>query len=134
VGIPGGCDGLALIQAGTNGERLLEAVGPQRFAQFRHRLVLTPPQHRPRHPAGLAHTYLVTSEVARSLILVTPGSGAMEQFFRQAGEPVPELVLPEAGPLDIDRIVAAAERTGAVEILGGLHRSTRPPSELLFAR
>ena len=56
--------------------------------------------------------------MARSLILITPGSGAMEQFFGQAGEPAPELVLPEAGPLDIDRIAAAAERTGAVEILG----------------
>jgi quercetin dioxygenase-like cupin family protein len=69
-------------------------------------------------PAGLAHAYLVTSEVARSLILITPGSGPMEQFFRQAGEPAPKLVLPEAGPLDIDRIAAAAERTGAVKILG----------------
>jgi hypothetical protein len=55
--------------------------------------------------------------VARSLILITPGSGAMEQFFRQAREPAPERVLPEAGPLDIDRIAAAAEGTGAVEIL-----------------
>jgi hypothetical protein len=27
-------------------------------------------------------------------------------------------VLPEAGPLDIERIAAAAERTGAVQILG----------------
>jgi hypothetical protein len=66
---------------------------------------------------GPARAQLLVSEVARSLILITPGSGAMEQFFRQAGEPAPELVLPEAGPLDIDRIAAAAERTGAVEIL-----------------
>jgi quercetin dioxygenase-like cupin family protein len=69
-------------------------------------------------PPGLAHAYLVTADVARSLILITPGSGAMEQFFRQAGEPAPERVLPEAGPLDIERIAAAADRTGAVEILG----------------
>ena len=69
-------------------------------------------------PPGLAHAYLVTSEVAHSLILITPGSGAMEQFFREAGDPAPQLVLPEAGPLDIERIAAAAERTGAVEILG----------------
>lgn len=69
-------------------------------------------------PPGLAHAYLVTSEVARSLILITPGSGAMEQFFRQAGEPAPERVLLEAGPLDIERIAGAAERTRAVEILG----------------
>jgi quercetin dioxygenase-like cupin family protein len=69
-------------------------------------------------PPGLPHAYLVTSEVARTLILITPGSGAMERFLREAGQPAPERVLPEAGPLDIERIAAAAERTGAVEILG----------------
>jgi hypothetical protein len=62
--------------------------------------------------------YLVTSEVARLLILITPGSGTMEAFFREAAEPAAERALPEAGPLDIERIAAAAERTGAVEILG----------------
>jgi quercetin dioxygenase-like cupin family protein len=69
-------------------------------------------------PPGVPHAYLVTSQVARSLVLVTPGSGAMEQFFREAGEPAAERVLPEAGPLDIERIAAAAERTRAVRILG----------------
>ena len=69
-------------------------------------------------PPGVPHAYLVTSEVARTLILITPGSGAMEQFFRAAGEPAAERVLPEAGPLDIERIAAAAERTRAVQILG----------------
>ena len=64
------------------------------------------------------HAYVVVSEVARSLILVTPGSGAMEAFFRDAGEPATERTLPPAGPLDIARIGAAAERTGAVKILG----------------
>jgi quercetin dioxygenase-like cupin family protein len=69
-------------------------------------------------PPGLPHAYLVTSAIARVLILVTPGTGAMEQFFRHAGEPAPERALPENGPLDIEKIAAAAERTGAVEILG----------------
>lgn len=69
-------------------------------------------------PPGVPHAYLVTSEIARSLILVTPGSGAMEAFFRDAGEPAAERVLPAEGPLDIERIAAAAERTGAVKILG----------------
>jgi quercetin dioxygenase-like cupin family protein len=69
-------------------------------------------------PPGVPHAYLVTSKVARTLILVTPGSGAMESFFREAGEPAAERKLPEAGPLDIERIGAAAERTRAVKILG----------------
>lgn len=69
-------------------------------------------------PPGVPHAYLVTSELARTLILITPGTGAMEQFFREAGEPAAERTLPQAGPLDIERIGAAAARTGAVEILG----------------
>jgi quercetin dioxygenase-like cupin family protein len=69
-------------------------------------------------PPGVPHAYMVTSEVARMLILITPGTGPMEQFFREAGEPAADRVLPEAGPLDIERIGAAAARTGAVEILG----------------
>ena len=69
-------------------------------------------------PPGVPHAYLVTSNVARSLILVTPGSGAMEAFFRHASEPAGERALPAQRPLDIERIAAAAERTGAVKILG----------------
>jgi quercetin dioxygenase-like cupin family protein len=69
-------------------------------------------------PPGVPHAFLVTSKVARTLILITPGSGAMENFFREAGEPAAERKLPEAGPLDVERIGAAAERTRAVKILG----------------
>jgi quercetin dioxygenase-like cupin family protein len=69
-------------------------------------------------PPGLPHAYLVTSEVARTLVLITPGTGAMERFFREAGQPAADRLLPPAGPLDLERIGAAAERTGAVEILG----------------
>jgi quercetin dioxygenase-like cupin family protein len=69
-------------------------------------------------PPEVPHAYLITSERARTLILITPGSGSMETFFRDAGEPAAEEGLPSAGPLDIERISAAAERTGAVMILG----------------
>jgi quercetin dioxygenase-like cupin family protein len=69
-------------------------------------------------PPGVPHAYLVTSAVARSLILVTPGSGAMEAFFRDASESAGERALPAEQPLDIERIAAAAERTGAVNTLG----------------
>jgi quercetin dioxygenase-like cupin family protein len=69
-------------------------------------------------PPGVRHAYLVTSEVARTLVLITPGSGAMERFFREAGEPAADRVLPPPAPLDLERIGAAAARTGAVEILG----------------
>ena len=69
-------------------------------------------------PAGVPHAYVVTSEVARMLVLITPGDGPIEAFLRDAGEPAAERALPPAGPLDIARIAAAAERTGAVKILG----------------
>jgi uncharacterized RmlC-like cupin family protein len=69
-------------------------------------------------PRGVPHAYVVTSELARLLILVTPGSGAMEALFRDAGKPAPQRTLPAEAPLDIGRIAAAAERTGAVTILG----------------
>ncbi len=69
-------------------------------------------------PRGVPHAFVVTSEVARSLILITPGSGAMEAFLRDAGEPATDRALPAEGPLDIERIRAAAERSGAVQILG----------------
>ena len=69
-------------------------------------------------PPDVPHAYLVTSDTARTLIVITPGSGPMESFFRDAGEPAPEPGLPPEGPLDIARIGAAADRSGAVEILG----------------
>ena len=69
-------------------------------------------------PRGVPHAYLVKSEEARILIVVTPGSGALEAFLRDAGEPATDQTLPPEGPLDIERIGAAAERTGAVKILG----------------
>jgi len=42
----------------------------------------------------------------------------MESFFREAGEPAADRVLPPAAPLDLARIGAPAEHTGAVQILG----------------
>lgn len=69
-------------------------------------------------PAGVPHAYLVTSETARLIVLITPGDTAMLDFFRHAGEPAAERRLPEEHPLDMERIGAAAARTGAVTILG----------------
>lgn len=65
-------------------------------------------------PRGVPHAFLVTSARARMLCLQTPGSG--EAFFRHASEPAPEGSQP--GPVDFERIHAAASETGAIEILG----------------
>jgi quercetin dioxygenase-like cupin family protein len=67
-------------------------------------------------PRGTPHAFLVTSETARSIWVVTPG-GAMEDFFRLAGEPAIDLSLPTP-EIDIPRLLAAGEETGAMKVLG----------------
>lgn len=69
-------------------------------------------------PRGVPHAFTVSSETARVLTLLTPGSPAAEAFFRDAGERAPERKLPPPGPPDIERIQAAAERHGSVKLLG----------------
>jgi quercetin dioxygenase-like cupin family protein len=69
-------------------------------------------------PRGTPHAFMVTSEVARYLALLTPGPAAAEQFFRDGGEPAPRAELPPDGPLDIPRISASAESHGSVRLLG----------------
>lgn len=71
----------------------------------------------PRH---VPHTYRVDSPTARMLTVHTP-AGA-ERFFREGGQPAPTRTLPPAGPPDITRMSAAADKYG-YEILG-------PPPEL----
>jgi quercetin dioxygenase-like cupin family protein len=68
------------------------------------------------HVTGEAvHAYQVDSETARYLIITTPQH---ERFFRAAfGDPAPSRTLPPEGPLDMERIGAAAGEYG-VEILG----------------
>jgi quercetin dioxygenase-like cupin family protein len=67
-------------------------------------------------PRGVPHAFLVTSELERSLWAVTPG-GAMEAFYRQAGDPASSRTLPPA-EIDITRLRAAGEETGAMKTLG----------------
>ena len=67
-------------------------------------------------PRGIPHAFLVTSELARSLWVVTPGV-TMEAFYRQAGDAAPSRTLPPA-KIDIARLLAAGEATGAMKVLG----------------
>ncbi len=69
-------------------------------------------------PRGTPHAFMVTSEVARYLVLITPGPAAAEQFYRDGGEPAPRAELPPDTELDIARISASAELHGSVQILG----------------
>jgi quercetin dioxygenase-like cupin family protein len=67
-------------------------------------------------PRGIPHALLVTSKMARSVIAITPG-GAMEAFFRQAGDAALSRTLPPA-EIDIARLRTVGERTGAMVTLG----------------
>ena len=67
-------------------------------------------------PRGTPHAFLVTSELERSLWVVTPG-GAMETFYRQAGDAASSRTLPPT-EIDIARLRAAGEGTGAMKFLG----------------
>ena len=67
-------------------------------------------------PRGIPHAFLVTSEIARSLWFVMPG-GAMEEFYRQAGEVAPDRTLPPP-EIDIAHLLAVGEKTGAMKVLG----------------
>ena len=67
-------------------------------------------------PRGTRHAFLVTSEIARILALLTPGSG--EAFYRDASEPSTDET-DAARPPDLDRLRAVAERNpDIIKILG----------------
>ena len=67
-------------------------------------------------PRGTRHAFLVTSELARILVLHTPGTG--EAFYRDASEPSTDETDAERPP-DLDRLRAAAEcNPSCIQILG----------------
>jgi quercetin dioxygenase-like cupin family protein len=66
-------------------------------------------------PRGVPHAFTVISETARMLCLQTPGSA--DTFFRGASEPAADATY-DSGPVDFDRVRAAAAASDFVEILG----------------
>jgi quercetin dioxygenase-like cupin family protein len=66
-------------------------------------------------PRGVPHGFLITSETARMLCLQTPGSG--EALFRGASEPATSDTS-ISHPVDFERVLESAAKTGSVEILG----------------
>jgi quercetin dioxygenase-like cupin family protein len=66
-------------------------------------------------PRGVPHAFLVSSETARLLTLLVPGSA--EAFYRGASEPAGENASPD-GPVDFARVGESAERSGGMQLLG----------------
>jgi quercetin dioxygenase-like cupin family protein len=65
-------------------------------------------------PRGVPHAFMVMSPEAKMLCFQNPAGG--EAFYRDASEPMTKG--DPAGVVDMDRIRAAAEKTGAIVILG----------------
>src|SRR3954452_19942106 len=66
-------------------------------------------------PRGVAHAFMVTSEMAHVFSFQTPGSG--ERFYREAGEPAPaEADAPR--PRHSARLRQVAEGSPSIEVLG----------------
>jgi quercetin dioxygenase-like cupin family protein len=66
-------------------------------------------------PRGVAHAFLVTSETARLLALISPGAG--EAFFRSVSEPVTSAADETRSP-DFARLRDGAQRSDSIELLG----------------
>ena len=68
-------------------------------------------------PRDVPHTFIVSSEEARFVIIATPGG--FDDFVRTIGEPAQQLVIPPPAtePPDIAALSAIAARHG-IEILG----------------
>jgi quercetin dioxygenase-like cupin family protein len=68
-------------------------------------------------PRGVPHTFTVTSDEARFLLVVEPAG--LDDFIRTLSEPADSLTLPPAGvePPTMDAMMAAAAEHG-IEILG----------------
>jgi quercetin dioxygenase-like cupin family protein len=68
-------------------------------------------------PKGIAHTFIVSSEQARFLLVTEPAG--FEQFMRAVGEPAPRLEIPPPAtePPDVAALTKAAAGFG-IEITG----------------
>lgn len=66
-------------------------------------------------PRGTPHAFMVASDTARVLTVLTPGSAA--GFYMAASEPAEAGAKP-GGPVDFARVGAAAESSGGMQLLG----------------
>ena len=64
---------------------------------------------------GVAHAFVATSDVARFLVLNTPGTH--DSYFRDGGEPATHTDLTAAPAPDYERLEASGKRHG-IEMLG----------------
>jgi quercetin dioxygenase-like cupin family protein len=66
-------------------------------------------------PGSVPHAFCVTSDTAR--VLTVQGPGTAEAFYRGASDPAGADADPAAA-VDVGRVIAAAQRTGGMQVLG----------------
>ncbi|MGB0098124.1 MAG: quercetin 2,3-dioxygenase [Solirubrobacteraceae bacterium] len=81
------------------------------------RVIIAPAGSFVYGPRGVPHTFMISSEQARFLLVVEPGG--FENFVRAVGEPAQQLTIPPVAiePADPARLTALAAEY-AIEILG----------------
>ena len=70
-------------------------------------------------PHGVPHTFQVTSEMARAIVITAADHGPLqfENFVGELGEAIDEPTMPEEGPIDPEAVAVAGARNG-LQILG----------------
>jgi quercetin dioxygenase-like cupin family protein len=66
-------------------------------------------------PKGTVHAFTNIGAESGTLLFIETPSGALEEFMDAIGEPIDDPAVPPQGAPDMDKIVAAAERTGGID-------------------
>lgn len=73
-------------------------------------------------PRTTVHAYTNTGTQMGKILFIEAPAGRFERFLEETGEPVTDPTSPKGLPPDMDKLQAAAQRTGGVEIVA-------PPEE-----
>ncbi len=68
-------------------------------------------------PKGVVHGFTNVGTNPGTLLFVETPAGPLEQFMEAIGEPVDDASKPPQGEADMEKILAAAERTNGIEFV-----------------
>jgi mannose-6-phosphate isomerase-like protein (cupin superfamily) len=66
-------------------------------------------------PRTTVHAFTNTGTQKGKILFIETPAGAVERWLEEAGEPVSDPSSPPEGPPDMDKLLASAQRTGAIE-------------------